>query len=835
MQPHRLAKPYIIVVLATGVACALYALINLPLDRLDIKFALLVAFTIGLGSRVTIQIPRFKSHIAVSDTFIFLALLLYGGEIAVILAALEALASSLRFCNRKITVFFNAATMAVSTTAVVLALQALNVFTGNGLNIPDISGTDFAIALCVIALTQFTVNTSLASIYDSLKTSLPLWETWKSKYVWAFFTYFVGVSGAAALVQLSTLIGPGIIFATFPVIYFLYLSYRMYLKNVEISMQQAEQAEQYAKILETKSDALRESEERFRSAFDYAPIGIAIVAPNGAWLKVNQALTNILGYTEDELLSMDFQSITSRDDLPIIAAKVNEVLAGQASNCQLEQRYIHKTGRTVWTAWSVSAVSDTRSKQPNLIFQIQDITDKKVVEEKLQRDATHDELTGLPNRSLFVTRLTRALNRIRESKDYEVSILFIDLDRFKYVNDSLGHMIGDQLLKDIAARLSECMRPSDTVARLGGDEFTILVEGKYDRSEVTRIAERIQDKFSKPFNLAGHDVYSSASIGIVHASDKHRSPEDIMRDADTAMYQAKRTGKARHAVFDDEMHSVATEILMLETDLRKALDREEIGVHYQPIYSLVTGRIECLEALARWQHAELGMIPPSKFIPLAEEIGLIDRLSEQVLRTSCGEIESLNRDRAENERFAVSVNLSCRQFGQASLVPTIGGILRDAGFTPRDLKLEITESVFFEHQDRAIEMLNQLRETGIEIDIDDFGTGYSNLGYLKKLPVSAIKIDRSFVSMIDGDDQNAEVVAAIITLAHNLGLRVIAEGVETALQLDTLRDLECESAQGYLFAEPMSLGDLVSFIGSPEVRGGPPAGFNDVATISSIQ
>ncbi|MBK6724733.1 MAG: EAL domain-containing protein [Acidobacteria bacterium] len=304
-------------------------------------------------------------------------------------------------------------------------------------------------------------------------------------------------------------------------------------------------------------------------------------------------------------------------------------------------------------------------------------------------------------------------------------------------------MIGDDLLKEIAVRLLDCMRPSDIVARLGGDEFTILVEGKYDEVEVTRIADRIQKKFSIAFDLRGHEVYSSASIGILHASDKHLASEDVMRDADTAMYQAKRAGKARHEVFDENMHKAAKEILRLETDLRRAVERGEIKVFYQPIYTLATGEIESFESLARWDHPEFGNISPSKFIPLAEEIGLIDRLCEQVLTRACTEIGSLSDDR----RFGVSVNLSCRQFSQTSLVQNIEDILEATRFSPRDLKLEITESVFFEHQDRAIAMLHQLRESGVDINIDDFGTGYSNLGYLKKLPISAQ--DRSVVRVDD--------------------------------------------------------------------------------------
>lgn len=821
-------------VIVAGLACVIFALANVRVASIDIYLVILAAFTVGIGSRITIQIPRFKSHISVSDIFIFLALLVYGGEYAILLAAVEATASSWRFCNRKITVFFNAATMAVSTTAVVLVLKGFGLYSEEQLHGHGDNTSAFIIALSIVALTQFLVNTSLASIHDSLKAGINLWDTWKTKYIWTFFSYFVGAASAGIMVQLADALGLAILLATLPVIVFVFLTYRMYLKNVEISMHQAEQAEQYAKIMEEQSGALRESEERFRIAFDYAPIGIGLVAPTGKWLKANRALSEILGYTEEDLLETDFQSITLPEDLGLTLVKVHEILAGKIENCQMEQRYVHKSGRTVWTSWSVSAASETQAKQPNLIFQIQDITDKKSAEEKLQHDATHDALTGLPNRLLFMSSLDRALERRRLVVDYRVSVLFIDLDRFKYVNDSLGHIIGDELLKEIAVRLRDCLRPSDLVARLGGDEFTILVEGTYDVSEVTRIASRIQKKFGIPFDLRGHEVYSSASIGILHATEKHIASEDVMRDADTAMYQAKRAGKARHEVFDEKMHSAAKEILKLETDLRRAVEREEIQVFYQPIYTLQSGEIECFESLARWEHPELGKIAPSKFIPLAEEIGLIDRLCEQILRRACDEIGSLRCCSSEMRQYSVSVNLSCRQFSQKHLVQRIEDILEESGFSPRRLKLEITESVFFEHQDRAVVMLNQLRDDGIEINIDDFGTGYSNLGYLKKLPISTLKIDRSFVSMIDSAGNNDEIVRAIVNLARTLGLKVVAEGVETEAQRDLLRSLECEGAQGFLFARPMSFSELKTFL---EETPGPVAqpAFEDVSTIQLVQ
>jgi len=833
MNYQKLTRIYMAAVLILGFVCLAGALIRLPIERVNLQFLFLLAFTIGIGSRITIQIPRLKSHIAVSDTFIFLALLLYGGEFAIVLAAVEAFFSSWRFCNKKLTVFFNAMAMSLSTTVVVVTLRLLGLYTESQLHGSDEKVNDFVIALSVMALAQFITNTSLASIYDTLKNSMPLWETWKSKYVWTFITYFFGAASAGLLLQISDFVGFGLVLATFPIIFFIYFSYKMYVKNMEMSILQAEQAEHHAKILEDQSSALRESEERFRSAFNYAPIGIALVSSAGKWLKVNHALSTILGYSEEEFLQSNFQAMMYQEDLGATLVKIHELISGKTVNCQMEQRYVHRSGRTVWASWSVSTASDTRSEQPSLIFQIQDITDKKLAEDKLQYEATHDALTGLPNRPLFMGKLAKALAKARQYSGYKVSVLFIDLDRFKNVNDSLGHLLGDRLLIEISSRLRECMRPSDMVARLGGDEFTILVEGRYELREVTTIAERIQEKFTVPFDLNGHEIYSSASIGILQASEKHLTPEDMMRDADTAMYQAKRAGKARHAVFDEEMHEAVKETLQLETDLRRAVEKEEFSVHYQPIYSLATGKVEGFEALARWNHAKLGFIPSKKFIPLAEEIGMIDALSSLIVKQACLQIGKLRGDAP----FSLSVNLSCRQFAQVNLVQKIKQILDETGFEPHRFKIEITESVFFEHQERAIEMLNELCELGVEIHIDDFGTGYSNLGYLVKLPVSTLKIDRSFISQIGDSTGNNEIVQTIVLLARNLGMKVVAEGVETEYQLDELKKLDCESAQGYLFARPMSFEALREFMGDDpvEYRNVREAEFEDLSVVSTLQ
>ena len=350
MSTQSKTKIYMMMIIVIGFACLATAIFYLPYVILDIYFLVLFCFTIGIGSRMTLEIPRFKSHISVSDIFIFLALLLYGGKVAIVLAAIEAFCSSWRFCNKKISVFFNAAAMALSTTIVVQALKAFGLYGEIRSDNYGANFNNFFIALSVMAVTQFLASTTFAAIYGALKSEKPFWETWKTKYAWIFITYFVGAVGAGALVKATEFLGFGVILATFPIIFFIYLSYRMYMKNVEMATAQAEQAESHADVLEKQSVALRESEERFRSAFDYAPIGIALVSPDGSWLKVNHALSEILGYTEEEFLAADFQSMLFADDLGGTLIKIHELLSGKIQTCQLEQRYIHKTGETVWVS-----------------------------------------------------------------------------------------------------------------------------------------------------------------------------------------------------------------------------------------------------------------------------------------------------------------------------------------------------------------------------------------------------------------------------------------------------------------------------------------------------
>ena len=430
-------------------------------------------------------------------------------------------------------------------------------------------------------------------------------------------------------------------------------------------------------------------------------------------------------------------------------------------------------------------------------------------QERFRYDALHDALTELANRTLLIDRVDCALKRVKRHSDYQFAILFLDLDRFKVINDSLGHLVGDKLLVEIARRLERAVRAIDTVARLGGDEFAILLDDIEDLKEATHIAERIAADLKVPVQLAGENVCTTASIGIATSSTGYAQAGDILRDADLAMYRAKELGKARHVVFDQIMHAQAQTRLQLEYDLRRALDRQELRVYYQPIVALETLQLIGFEALVRWQHPERGLICPGEFIPLAEETGLILPISRWVLEAACRQVQEYQqRYLPMAAPLEISVNLSAHQLQESSLMQHIDQVLAQTGFDGRSLKLELTESMLIENADRVTRMFAQIKSRNIKLSIDDFGTGYSSLSYLHRFPVDTLKIDRSFIHRIHHGSKDLGIVQAIITLAHQLEMTVTAEGIETSQQLAQLQALGCDYGQGYWFSKPMDYQDV---------------------------
>ncbi len=540
----------------------------------------------------------------------------------------------------------------------------------------------------------------------------------------------------------------------------------------------------------------------FRRVFEHAA-GMALMTAGGEWLTVNRSLCESLGYSEAELVGRSFSDISLPEEAASLQVQIEKLIAGHLTSYQVEQRLTHKLGHCVWMLVNISILNDLKDNASQLVVQFQDITSRKMEEERLVHDVFHDALTGLPNRALFMDRLRLALERTRRRKDQVFAVLFLDLDGFKAVNDNLGHIIGDQLLIQISRRLTACLRTTDTVARLAGDEFTILLEDLNDDREALRIVERLQKDLEQPCKLGSCDVVMTASIGITSSKLPYERAEEMLRDADAAMYRAKSAGRACYQIFEKERFCSQPDLVNLARDLDHAVERQELALNYQPIVSLETGRLCAYEALVRWHHPQRGLILPSDFIPLAEETGAIIAIGDWVLREACLQLKHWQERFPFHASLAVAVNLSSKQFVQAELVDRVIEILQTTRIDSHSLKLEITESIVMENIESSTILLQQLRALGIELAIDDFGTGYSSLSYLHRLPINALKIDKSFVNGMVEKRDHAEIIKTILTLARGLGIRVVAEGVETLEQLAQLSRLHCNAAQGFLFSKPV--------------------------------
>ncbi len=707
---QRFAGHYLWTIIALGALVFISSAAHIPLQLIDIRYLLLTSMTVIISSRLAVKVPRVNTNITISDTFIFLALLLYGGDAAILLATAEGLCSGARVSKRPRTILFNSAVMACST---MLTAQVVTLVFGDPTELLRQSFPVVMMGTCVIALTQYFANTWIAAVGMSFKNNQPFFKMWSENFLWISITYFAGAGAASFIASSVGMIGFYAMLVAVPIISILYFTYNKYLEDIRATSAQAEQAER-----------ARAEAERAR-------------------------------------------------------AEVERERAEQA------ERHVEELNQHIAEQERISrALEESR--------------------EHFRHAAFHDALTGLPNRALLTDHLKLSIERAKLHKDHLFAVLFLDLDRFKNINDSLGHVAGDQLLINIARRLEDCLRPTDTVARLGGDEFAILLDGLEAYDHAIGVAERAQRELMRPFNLNGHEVYTTASIGITLSTIEYDHPESVLRDADTAMYRAKENGKARYELFDKVMHARAVARLQLENDLRRAIERNEFHVYYQPIVSLDTDRLAGFEALVRWEHPERGIISPAEFIASAEETGLIVELGQWVLREACRQMHEWQWQNPAHGQMIVSVNLSAKQFTQPDLLGQIKRTLHETGLDPRCLKLEITESIVMENAETASTMLMHLRELGVHLSIDDFGTGYSSLSYLHRFPVNTLKIDRSFISRMGAGDENTEIVRTIITLASNLGMKVIAEGVETQAQLAQLKKMGCDYGQGYLFSRPMS-------------------------------
>lgn len=522
---------------------------------------------------------------------------------------------------------------------------------------------------------------------------------------------------------------------------------------------------------------------------------------------VNPAFTKSTGYTAAEVIGKTPRILQGAKTERTELKRLRQCLS-QGEEFFGENINYRKDGTEFYVEWHVASIKNERQEITHFVSIQRDITERKQAEKQLRYHALYDAVTGLPNRTFFMARLEDAI-ALAQQQNYLFAVLFLDLDRFKVINDSLGHLIGDRLLMATAQKLKSCVSSEDTVARFGGDEFAILLKN-VRHQDVVLVAERIKAELASPFNLGGQEVVTTATIGIALSVTGYDQAEDLLRNTDTAMYQAKAQGKARYEVFNPSMYTCAVTLMQLETDLRRALQRQEFQLYYQPIMSLKTNKLAGFEALVRWQHPERGLVSPAEFIPVAEETGLIVPLGLWVIQEACRQMHIWQRQflapvhQGPILPLTISVNISARQFSQVGLTQEIQKILAEFELDASDLKLEITESVLMQNAEVANKMLQHLKTLGVQLSIDDFGTGYSSLSYLHHFPIEMLKVDRSFVSRMGTDKESVEIIWTIITLAHNLGMKVIAEGVETVGQLAKLKALQCEYGQGYFFSRPLN-------------------------------
>ncbi|HUL56995.1 MAG TPA: EAL domain-containing protein [Usitatibacter sp.] len=743
----------------------------------------LVAAIVGF---FPVRIPGAKTAIAGGEIFIFLVMLVYGAPAAVLAASLEGAVASWRSSSRWTSRIGTPAMAAVAMLVCASVFEAArSAIVANGLN-----GGAIIVAVMAFAALYWVANTLLTSTLIALKRGLAFTpQKWLKDMGWIGLAYATGASISGVLFISFEQFGFPALVISVPVI-------TMFLSTLHFYFQRKEDDQRHM-------EELKESESRFHSAFSHAAIGMALVTTEGKFIQANKAFSDMLGRNPAQMLEAKLEELVNPDDIDALRGPVEKLVQGELSTVHTEIRAKHRDGADVWIALNISLARDWQFRTHNLIVQAQDVSARRRAEAELYHNAYHDSLTQLSNRVHFDEQLNRAIARVQRHPEQRFAVMYLDFDRFKLVNDSLGHKAGDELLVSVGKRLKAMLRETDVLARLGGDEFAILVEDLRHQRDAVELAERIHKELEKPVRLGPMDVAVSASIGITFSTNNYQSSDDIVRDADIAMYKAKSKGKAQTALFDSSQHATVSAQLQLETELRKALGKGQIYLEYQPICTLKNAKLVGFEALARWNHPERGLLEPSMFIPVAEETGLIVPLGNWVLAEACRQMRDWRAIR-DGTDLRMSVNVSSLQLTHPDFVSHVGRSLQAAEMKPSQLTLEVTESVLMNGIENAVSTLTALRQMGVQLSIDDFGTGYSSLSYLATLPIDALKVDRSFIDRMSRDSEGSEIVKAIFKLGQALSKVVYAEGIETSAQLALLRELGCEFGQGFLLSRPVN-------------------------------
>ena len=781
---------------AAGAAAAGWALsqvVALSPDAL-LQVALGIAF-VALAAFFPVHIPRTKYSISVADVFVFAMLALHGAPAAALAAGAEGLVGALRSSKRL--------TSRVGTPAAAMAAMAV---CGIGYGIVQAAlagaGASAAIAslaaLCVIALPYFAGTTlPLLAVVAAKNGQRLLLRDWAGNYSWFAAIVLLSAAVAGVLAMNVAHFGVAVVLVAAVV-----ATAAVLLVNHSLGRHEAEHQAQEARIAEAQREAAQ-NQLRFTAAFNNAAIGMAIVRPDGSIRQVNQALCTLLGSTEGALVNQPFDELLHDGDAALFHRRADGVAGDAGEAFSMELRCRDARGGDIWVSLHCGRFIDPADDRSGLIYQLHDITSRRLAEGELHHIAYHDSLTDLANRNCFNERLGLAVENTRLDAAQRFAVMFLDLDRFKVVNDSLGHIAGNRLLQEVARRLSVSVRPGDLVARLGGDEFAVLLEHVHNPAEAMALAQRLLLALAVPMTINGTEVTAGASIGITFSDLGYRTADEVLRDADLAMYAAKADGRRRVALFDHSMHERIAEKLKLEGDLRRAIGAGQLSLVYQPLFDLEPHRLSGFEALTRWLHPERGPISPDVFIALAEESGHIEALTAWVIDQAAGQLAAWHAAFPALGELGMHVNISGRDLAQPALVPHVREVLARHGLAPRHLTLEITETTLMAKLEVALEALHALRKVGVKFSIDDFGTGYSSLAYLSTLPIDSLKIDRSFVIGMDEHPHNVEIVRAVLELGRSLGKRIIAEGIETAEQLATLKALGVPVGQGYLLSRPL--------------------------------